>query len=92
MKGVGQIKPWYQEAFKAVNGTLLYEEEAAFQAKDIALLVGRCYFNPVLGYRYEGLNSNKSGAWDHEASRSIGTVNEPKLVYDGTSRRISGLI
>jgi len=46
MKGVAQIKPWYQEAFKAVKGTLLHIEEGAFQEGNMALLIGRYYFKP----------------------------------------------
>ncbi len=49
MRGVEQIKPWYQEAFKAVAGTLYHKEEAAFIEGNMALLLGAYYFAPPEG-------------------------------------------
>lgn len=46
MKGINQIKPWYEGTFTQVNGTLLYKEEVAFQEGNMALLVGSYYFKP----------------------------------------------
>lgn len=46
MRGIEQIKPWYQEAFKSIVGTLRYKEEAAVQDGNLAMLVGMYYFEP----------------------------------------------
>lgn len=49
MRGVEQIRPWYSEAFSVMEGTLLHEEEAAFQEGNMAFLLGRYYFKPPAG-------------------------------------------
>jgi ketosteroid isomerase-like protein len=49
MRGVDQIRPWYEGAFKAVEGTLHHKEEAAFIEGGMALLLGAYYFEPPKG-------------------------------------------
>ncbi|MEM9596297.1 MAG: nuclear transport factor 2 family protein [Acidobacteriota bacterium] len=49
MRGVEAIKPWYEEAFKNIEGTLLHKEEVAFIEGSMALLVGAYYFAPPDG-------------------------------------------
>ena len=49
MRGVDEIKPWYEQAFKAIEGTLHYREEAAFVEGSMALLLGAYYFAPPAG-------------------------------------------
>ena len=49
MQGVTAIKPWYAQAFAAVQGTLLFKEEYGTQSGDLALLVGKYYFQPPAG-------------------------------------------
>jgi len=46
LTGIDQIKPWYEAAFSAVEGTLLFQEEFLCQETDMALLVGKYYFSP----------------------------------------------
>ncbi|WP_086933126.1 YybH family protein [Agarilytica rhodophyticola] len=46
MRGIEQIKPWYQEALANVQGELLYREEAAIQDGNLAMLLGAYYFKP----------------------------------------------
>lgn len=49
MRGVDQIKPWYEHAFQAIEGTLYHKEEAAFIEGNMALLLGAYYFKPPQG-------------------------------------------
>lgn len=49
MRGIKQIKPWYDQAFQKVQGTLRYKEEAAFIDGNMALLLGAYYFEPPAG-------------------------------------------
>lgn len=49
MRGVEQIKPWYEQAFQAIEGTLQHKEEAAFIEGNMALLLGAYYFEPPKG-------------------------------------------
>lgn len=49
MRGVEQIRPWYQEALANVQGKLLYREEAAIQDGNLAMLLGAYYFKPPTG-------------------------------------------
>ncbi|WP_299409952.1 nuclear transport factor 2 family protein [uncultured Roseobacter sp.] len=49
MRGVDQIKPWYEHAFQAIAGTLHHKEEAAFIEGNMALLLGAYYFEPPAG-------------------------------------------
>ncbi len=49
MTGKENIKGWYLEAFKMVEGTLLYKEETACQEGGLALLVGKYFFQPPQG-------------------------------------------
>ena len=49
LRGVAQIRPWYEQAFEAISGTLLYKEEAAFQSGSLAMLIGAYYFCPPAG-------------------------------------------
>ncbi len=49
MRGVEQIRPWYEQAFSNISGTLLYREEAAVQDGNLALLLGAYYFQPPEG-------------------------------------------
>lgn len=44
--GTAQILPWYEQAFAAVQGTLVFKEEFLSQGTDMALLVGKYYFRP----------------------------------------------
>lgn len=46
MRGVDQIKPWYEQAFQAIEGTLHHKEEATFIEGNMALLLGAYYFAP----------------------------------------------
>ena len=74
MRGVDQIRPWYEQAVGNVAGTLLHKEEAAAQDGNLAMILGAYYFQPpadsepsaeepltgrvVLIYR-----RNEEGAW-----------------------------
>lgn len=49
MRGIEEIRPWYEQAFAAVEGTLLYKEEAALQDGNLAMLLGVYYFQPPAG-------------------------------------------
>lgn len=49
MRGIEEIKPWYEQAFKAIEGTLLHKEEAAFIEGGMAVLIGAYYFSPPEG-------------------------------------------
>lgn len=49
MRGVAQIKPWYEQAFTTISGTLRYKEEAAIQEGSLAMLLGIYYFEPPPG-------------------------------------------
>ncbi|MEM8977112.1 MAG: nuclear transport factor 2 family protein [Pseudomonadota bacterium] len=49
LRGVDQIKPWFQNAFPNINGTLRYKEETAFLEGTMALLSGIYYFEPPAG-------------------------------------------
>lgn len=49
MRGVGEIRPWYEQAFQAIEGTLYHIEEAAFIEGNMALLLGAYYFAPPEG-------------------------------------------
>lgn len=49
MRGVDQIKPWYEQAFQVMEGTLLYKEESAFVEGNMAILLGAYYFEPPHG-------------------------------------------
>ena len=49
LRGIEQIRPWYEEAFKAIDGTLIYQEEAAIQEGALGMLVGAYYFQPPEG-------------------------------------------
>ncbi|WP_299862691.1 nuclear transport factor 2 family protein [uncultured Roseobacter sp.] len=49
MRGVDQIKPWYMQAFEAIEGTLHHKEEAAFIEGNMAVLLGAYYFEPPQG-------------------------------------------
>ncbi len=49
LRGIEEIKPWYEEAFKQVEGTLRYKEEAAVQQGSLAMLLGIYYFEPPTG-------------------------------------------
>ena len=49
MQGVEQIKPWYERAFEAIEGTLHHKEEAALIEGNMALLLGAYYFEPPAG-------------------------------------------
>ena len=44
--GIEEIMPWYERAFSMVAGTLLFKEEFLAQQTDMALLVGKYYFQP----------------------------------------------
>ena len=49
MTGVEQIRPWFEQAFEAVTGTVLFKEEALIVDEKMALLVGKFYFEPSQG-------------------------------------------
>lgn len=49
MRGIAEIRPWYEKAFKMISGDLLYREEDHFIAGDIAALIGAYYFKPHAG-------------------------------------------
>jgi ketosteroid isomerase-like protein len=49
MRGVDEIRPWYEQAFKMMEGTLLHQEEAAFVEGNMAVLLGAYYFSPPEG-------------------------------------------
>ena len=46
VRGISAIRPWYENAFQMVEGTLLFKEESFFQGEDMALPVGKYYFKP----------------------------------------------
>lgn len=54
MKGINQIRPWYEGAFAQIEGTLLHQEEAAFIEGTMAILIGKYYFKPPEGAQEEG--------------------------------------
>ena len=56
MRGIEEIRPWYEHAFETVTSTLLFKEEVLFQKGDMALLVGKFYFRPS-----NGSTDNESG-------------------------------
>lgn len=45
-KGIEEIEQRYKKAFSTVKGTLLFKEEAFFEENNMALLVGKYYFQP----------------------------------------------
>ncbi len=47
MRGVDEIRACYERAFPQITGTLLFEEEAAFQQDGMALIYGKFYFKPA---------------------------------------------
>lgn len=47
MRGIDAIRACYEHAFPQITGTLLFEEEAAFQQDGMALIYGKFYFKPV---------------------------------------------
>lgn len=48
MRGIKQIRPWFEHAFETVNSlTLFFKEEVFFQEDNMALLVGKFYFRPL---------------------------------------------
>ncbi len=49
MRGVEQIRPWYEQALANMQGKLLYKEEAAVQEGSLAMLLGAYYFQPPAG-------------------------------------------
>lgn len=49
MRGIEEIRPWYEQAFKVIEGTLHYKEEAAFIESGMAVLLGAYYFAPPDG-------------------------------------------
>ena len=49
MRGVAEIRPWYEAAFESVAGTLHHREETAFVEGNMALLSGVYYFEPPAG-------------------------------------------
>ena len=49
MRGIDEIRPWYEQAFKVIEGTLHYKEEAAFVESAMAVLLGAYYFAPPEG-------------------------------------------
>ena len=74
MRGVDEIKPWYEQAFKSIEGTLHHKEEAALIEGNMALLLGAYYFAPPEGVTPpEGANltgrvllvyrRNEAGEW-----------------------------
>lgn len=51
LRGVEQIRPWYEQAFATIGGTLRYKEENAIQDTRLAMLLGIYYFEPPQGQR-----------------------------------------
>lgn len=49
MRGIDEIRPWYEQAFKSIEGILQYREEAAFVEGNMAMLLGAYYFRPPEG-------------------------------------------
>lgn len=49
MRGVDQIRPWYEKVIPQMQGTLIFKEEVAFQKGEMALIVGKFYFKPPEG-------------------------------------------
>ncbi|MEM7467781.1 MAG: nuclear transport factor 2 family protein [Pseudomonadota bacterium] len=49
LRGVAQIKPWYENMLKTFSGTLEYQEEAAIQEGSLAMLLGAYFFRPPNG-------------------------------------------
>ena len=46
MRGMEQVQPWYEQAFKMVEGRALFREEAIVIEGNWALVVGTFYFEP----------------------------------------------
>ncbi len=46
MRGAKQIHPWYDQAFKMLDGRALFREEAIVIEGNSALVVGTFYFEP----------------------------------------------
>ncbi|MEM7504008.1 MAG: nuclear transport factor 2 family protein [Pseudomonadota bacterium] len=49
LRGADQIKPWFEQAFPTIEGTLRYKEETAFIEGTMAILSGVYYFEPPAG-------------------------------------------
>ncbi len=49
LRGVQQIRPWYEQAFELITGTLMYKEEAGMQSGSLAMLIGKYFFSPPVG-------------------------------------------
>ncbi len=49
MRGLDEIRPWYEQAFENFEGTLHHKEEAVFVEGNMALLLGAYYFAPPPG-------------------------------------------
>lgn len=49
LRGVDQIKQWFEKVFPHIKGTLRYKEETAFLEGTMALLSGVYYFEPPAG-------------------------------------------
>ncbi len=48
-RGIKEIKPGYEKMFASIKGTLLFQEEYAFQDGRLAFLVGKYFFQPLEG-------------------------------------------
>ncbi len=44
MQGLGQIRPWFEQAFQMMKGTLLFQEEAVLTSVDMGVVVGQFCF------------------------------------------------
>ncbi|MCV3271669.1 hypothetical protein [Roseobacter sinensis] len=49
MRGVGQIRRWYAQAFETIEGTLHHKEKAALADGNMALLLWAYDFEPPTG-------------------------------------------
>ncbi len=44
MMGVGEIRPWFEQAFKMFQGDLLFKEEVLIAGSDMAVMSGKFCF------------------------------------------------
>ena len=74
MKGIDEIKPWYEEAVPQLEGTLLHKEEAAFVEGGMGFIVGSYFLrlpegvvptdeNTLIGRTCLIYRRDKDGLW-----------------------------
>ena len=74
LRGIPEIRPWYEKALETFSGTLMYQEEAAIQNGSLAMLLGAYYFRPSEDQKLSGeteatgrvcllYRKNENGQW-----------------------------